>query len=414
MEILGFEIVDSIKRDEWVLRLTGKFLGFEILGKIGSGNNEREKEEPKDFWKFLWALHQKCREKVMAIKESNDLSSLALDERISDLKVQKVIMEKDSEVYKGKNKKGKSTSLKARNESSDDETLISRSEDEEYAMAVRDFKKFFRRNVHLLIIPVVEHRHLVRTCELTSFWQAAATVGIPVEFQRISLTGFRSCASRSQIRASQSRQSMDCHKFDSWKNLTSHLPRACLMLALAGFPSSLSSSIPVGTLPLFLLFSFLIFPKDFYSNLEDCPWSSITEFVYLVDAHHYLNPIFISKDDSPRGLDDGVVMLVLKARGHPLRFGEVHLSLVALNPKLEVFYVLSYNQLSGPLVDGRSENLLVFSCTPLQSKTDLAPFALVQHQDSMPPSSSRWTVQLGACGILPFGIKDESHPDERL
>nr|GEX29903.1 putative reverse transcriptase domain-containing protein [Tanacetum cinerariifolium] len=31
-----------------------------------------------------------------------------------------------------------------------------------------------------------------------------------------------------------------CHQFDSWKNLTSHLPRACLMLALAGFPSSLA------------------------------------------------------------------------------------------------------------------------------------------------------------------------------
>nr|GEY41384.1 hypothetical protein [Tanacetum cinerariifolium] len=43
----------------------------------------------------------------------------------------------------------------------------------------------------------------------------------------------------------------------------------------------------------------------------------------------------------------------------PLRFGEVHLSMVALNPKLEVFYTLSYNQLSGQLVDGRSENLLV-------------------------------------------------------
>nr|GEX91524.1 jacalin-related lectin 19-like [Tanacetum cinerariifolium] len=62
---------------------------------------------------------------------------------------------------------------------------------------------------------------------------------LEVEFRRISLTGFRSYASRSQTGASQSRQSTDCHKFDSWKNLTSHLPRACLMLALAGFPSSL-------------------------------------------------------------------------------------------------------------------------------------------------------------------------------
>ncbi|GJY36590.1 ribonuclease H-like domain-containing protein [Tanacetum coccineum] len=38
---------------------------------------------------------------------------------------------------------------------------------------------------------------------------AAATVEIPVEFQRISLTGFRSCASRSQTGASQSRQSTE-------------------------------------------------------------------------------------------------------------------------------------------------------------------------------------------------------------
>nr|GFB47210.1 hypothetical protein [Tanacetum cinerariifolium] len=88
--------------------------------------------------------------------------------------------------------------------------------------------------------------------------------------------------------------------------------------------------------------------------------SSITEFVYLVEAYHHLNPIFILKDNSPRRLDDGVVMLVLEARGYPLRFGEVHLGLVALNPKLEVFYALLYNQLSGPLVDGHSENLLVF------------------------------------------------------
>nr|GEY17360.1 hypothetical protein [Tanacetum cinerariifolium] len=91
--------------------------------------------------------------------------------------------------------------------------------------------------------------------------------------------------------------------------------------------------------------------------LDDLLQGSITEFVYLVEAHHHLNLVFILKDNSPRRLDDGVVMLVLEARGRPLRFGEAHLSLVALNPKLEV---LSYNQLSGPLVDDHSENLLVF------------------------------------------------------
>nr|GFA62476.1 hypothetical protein [Tanacetum cinerariifolium] len=99
---------------------------------------------------------------------------------------------------------------------------------------------------------------------------------------------------------------------------------------------------------------------------------SITEFVYLVKAHHHLNPIFIPKDNSPRRLDDGVVMLVLEARGHPLRFGEVHLSLVALNPKLEVFYALSDNQLSGPLVDSRgppSGSGLLTLCLSIGSST---------------------------------------------
>nr|GFA35953.1 hypothetical protein [Tanacetum cinerariifolium] len=90
----------------------------------------------------------------------------------------------------------------------------------------------------------------------------------------------------------------------------------------------------------------------------DCRWTTVDH--HRTTAHHHLNPIFIPKDNSPRRLDDSVVMLVLEARSHPLRFSEVHLSLVALNPKLEVFYALSYNQLSGPLVDGRSENLLVF------------------------------------------------------
>nr|GFA59491.1 hypothetical protein [Tanacetum cinerariifolium]GFC08880.1 hypothetical protein [Tanacetum cinerariifolium] len=81
---------------------------------------------------------------------------------------------------------------------------------------------------------------------------------------------------------------------------------------------------------------------------------AITKLVYLVEMHHHLNPIFIPKHDSLRRVDDGVVMLVLEARGIPLRFDEVQLSLVALNPKLEVFNALLDNQMSGLLVDGRS------------------------------------------------------------
>ncbi|GJT71979.1 zf-CCHC domain-containing protein [Tanacetum coccineum] len=95
--------------------------------------------------KFLRALYPKWRVKVMMIEESKDLSSLALDELIGNLKVHEVVMEKDSEIYRGKKERVKSIALKAKKESSDDETSTSGSDDEEYAMAVRNFKKFFRR-----------------------------------------------------------------------------------------------------------------------------------------------------------------------------------------------------------------------------------------------------------------------------
>ncbi|GJV23368.1 retrovirus-related pol polyprotein from transposon TNT 1-94 [Tanacetum coccineum] len=95
--------------------------------------------------KLLRALHPKWRAKVTAIEESKDLSSLAPDELIGNLKVHEVVMEKDSKIYRGKKERVMSITLKAKKESSDDETLTSRSDDEEYAMVVRNFKKFFRR-----------------------------------------------------------------------------------------------------------------------------------------------------------------------------------------------------------------------------------------------------------------------------
>ncbi|GKG32907.1 hypothetical protein Tco_0430417, partial [Tanacetum coccineum] len=91
------------------------------------------------------ALHPKWKEKVTTIEESKDLPSLALDELIGNLKVHEVVMEKDSEIYRGKKKRVKSIALKAKKESTDDETLTSESDDKEYAMVVRNFKKFFRR-----------------------------------------------------------------------------------------------------------------------------------------------------------------------------------------------------------------------------------------------------------------------------
>ncbi|GJR78927.1 hypothetical protein Tco_0149712 [Tanacetum coccineum] len=67
--------------------------------------------------KFLRALHPKWRTKVTTIEESKNLTTLSLDELIGNL----------------------------RKESSDDDSSTSDSEDEEYAMAIRDFKKFFKR-----------------------------------------------------------------------------------------------------------------------------------------------------------------------------------------------------------------------------------------------------------------------------
>nr|GEV36945.1 retrovirus-related Pol polyprotein from transposon TNT 1-94 [Tanacetum cinerariifolium] len=80
--------------------------------------------------KFLRALHPKWRAKVMTIKESKDLSSLALDELIGNLKVHKVVMEKILKSIKAK-ERVRSIALKAKKEFSDDETLTSGSDDKE-------------------------------------------------------------------------------------------------------------------------------------------------------------------------------------------------------------------------------------------------------------------------------------------
>nr|GEZ15176.1 serine/threonine protein kinase SRPK1 [Tanacetum cinerariifolium] len=94
--------------------------------------------------KFLRALHPKWRAKVTASEETKDLTSLSLDEFIENPKVHEMIIKKDSKIVKAK-VKWKSLALKAKKESSDEECSTFGSEDEEYAMAVRDFKKFFKR-----------------------------------------------------------------------------------------------------------------------------------------------------------------------------------------------------------------------------------------------------------------------------
>nr|GEU41344.1 UBN2 domain-containing protein [Tanacetum cinerariifolium] len=75
---------------------------------------------------FFRALLPIWHAKVTEIEESKNLTTLSLDELIGNLK-----------------------------ESSDDDSSTSDSEDEEYAMAVRDFKKFFKRRGRFY--PVIHH-----------------------------------------------------------------------------------------------------------------------------------------------------------------------------------------------------------------------------------------------------------------
>ncbi|GJU08808.1 putative reverse transcriptase domain-containing protein [Tanacetum coccineum] len=83
--------------------------------------------------KSLRALHPKWRAKVTEIEESKNLTTLSLDELIGNLK-----------------------------ESSDDDSSTSDSEDEEYAMAVRDFKKFFKRRGRFVRQPHEERKSFQR------------------------------------------------------------------------------------------------------------------------------------------------------------------------------------------------------------------------------------------------------------
>ncbi|GJV70821.1 retrovirus-related pol polyprotein from transposon TNT 1-94 [Tanacetum coccineum] len=112
--------------------------------------------------KFLRALHPKWRAKVTAIEESKDLTSLSLDELIGNLKVHEMIIKKDSEIVKAKTER-RYLALKAKNEYSHAECSTSRSEDEEYAMVVRDFKKFFKRRGRFVRQPRNDKRTFQRS-----------------------------------------------------------------------------------------------------------------------------------------------------------------------------------------------------------------------------------------------------------
>ncbi|GJS06318.1 retrovirus-related pol polyprotein from transposon TNT 1-94 [Tanacetum coccineum] len=112
---------------------------------------------------FIRALHPKWRAKVKAIEELKDLTSLSLNELIGNLKVYEVIIKKDSKIVKDKREQSRSLTLKAKKESSNDDSSTSESEDEEYALAVKELKKFFKRRGRFIRQPRDKKKSLQRS-----------------------------------------------------------------------------------------------------------------------------------------------------------------------------------------------------------------------------------------------------------
>ncbi|GJQ95886.1 zf-CCHC domain-containing protein [Tanacetum coccineum] len=95
-------------------------------------------------------------------EESKNLTTLSLDELIGNLKVYEEVIKKDSETVKIKKEQSRSIVLKARKKSSDDDSSTSDSEDEEYVMAVKNFKKFFKRQGQFVRQPYEERKSYQR------------------------------------------------------------------------------------------------------------------------------------------------------------------------------------------------------------------------------------------------------------
>ncbi|GJU52940.1 retrovirus-related pol polyprotein from transposon TNT 1-94 [Tanacetum coccineum] len=146
----GRPVLPTMKRFETYV----KSKDFDLWLVITSGDFQpiQQNQKTKLDEEVSWALHPKWRAKFTAIEESKDLTSLSLDELIRNLKVHEIIIKKDSEIVKAKGER-KSLALKAKKESSYEECLTFESEGKEYAMAVRDFKKFFKRRGRFLRQP---------------------------------------------------------------------------------------------------------------------------------------------------------------------------------------------------------------------------------------------------------------------
>ncbi|GJS94124.1 hypothetical protein Tco_0801092 [Tanacetum coccineum] len=121
-------------------------------------------------------------------EESENLTTLSLDELIGNLKVYEEVIKKNFKTVKSKREQSRSIALKARKKSSDDDSSTSDSEDEEYAMAVRDFKKFFKRRGRFVRQPHEEKKTLILVPKHLSLGETKVTKMPKATTTDVSLT----------------------------------------------------------------------------------------------------------------------------------------------------------------------------------------------------------------------------------
>ncbi|GJV72812.1 hypothetical protein Tco_1492807 [Tanacetum coccineum] len=260
--------------------------------------------------KFLRALHPKWRAKVTAIKESKDLTSLSLDELIGNLKV-----------------------YEAKKESSDEDSSTFDSEDEEYAMAVKEFTKFFKRRGRAFIRGAwsnggedEEEKAKDETCLVA---QASNEICLGLNLEPDEWIKDSGCSKLMP---------------ENWEKnvLIIHKPNGEPINAP---PESMRLKV----------FNHVI------QLIQNPIQRAITELVHLSLSHHLLLIISVSVDYRLRLADYGVIFFEPKVKCIPIRLSEIEFHLITFNLKLQVFNAFSDDDVPYPQVDSIEEMNFVYA-----------------------------------------------------
>nr|GFB79609.1 UBN2 domain-containing protein [Tanacetum cinerariifolium] len=118
----------------------------EVPSEIEFFSDDQSSLDEKDLDnEYNRGLHPKWRAKVTTIEESKDLTSLSLDELIGNLKVYEVIIKNDYEMVKGKREQYRSLALKAKKESSGEDSSTSDSEDRRIHHGRKRLQEIFQK-----------------------------------------------------------------------------------------------------------------------------------------------------------------------------------------------------------------------------------------------------------------------------